>query len=72
VYNHLPHVDPTRSLDARRGASGSEQEELRRLHREHVAVLRARRNDERSAAPTAAYRIPRPVAAILGLVGMRR
>jgi hypothetical protein len=72
VYNHLPHVDPTRSLDARHRASGSEQEELRRLHREHVAVLRARRDDERSTAPTAAYRVPRRVAALLGFVGMRR
>ena len=72
MYNHLPHIDPTRSLDARLRVSGSEQDELRRLHQEHVAALRARTNDQRSAAPHAANRITRPVAAILGLVGMRR
>jgi len=68
VYNHLPHVDPTRSLDGRGRAPRSEQAELRRLHHEHVAALRAQAN-EQSAAPN---RITRPVAAILALVGARR
>ncbi len=72
MYNHLPHVDPTRSLEGRHRASRSEQAELRRLHREHVATLRARTNEQRSAAPAAANGVPRPVAAILGFVGMRR
>jgi hypothetical protein len=71
VYNHLPHVDPTRSLDARHRAPRSEKAELRARHHEQVAAARAR-DEELSTAPIAANRITRPVAAILSLVGVRR
>jgi hypothetical protein len=71
VYNHLPHVDPTRSLDARHRVSRSEKAELQSQHREYVAAARAR-DEAHSSAPIAARRITRPVAAILALVGVRR
>jgi hypothetical protein len=73
VYNHLPRIDPTRSLDGgARHASESEQAVLRRLHREHAAAERARTREQHPDASFGAHTIGRPIAAIWGLVGMRR
>jgi hypothetical protein len=72
MYNHLPRVDPTRSLDGGRRARESEQAALQRLHREHVAANRARGAVRRPATPLTRRILAGPTAAILALVGMRR
>jgi hypothetical protein len=71
MYNHLPGVDPTRSLDGGHRAREGEQAALQRLHREHVAANRAR-GAARPAAPLTRRILAGPTAAILALVGMRR
>ena len=70
VYNHLPHVDPTRSLtpgiarpEASRPSSGASTAS--------TSPCFAPPRRRASMAPTAANRSA-TVAAILGLVGMRR
>jgi hypothetical protein len=72
VYNHLPRIDPTRSLDGGHRASESEQAALRRLHREHVAAERARGAEQPPATPLTERILTRPAAALLALVGIRR
>jgi hypothetical protein len=59
-------------LEATRRAPEREVEVLRRLHREHVAAVRAKARDERQPSLTGARRIARPAAAIWALVFMRR
>ena len=71
MYNHLPKVDPTRSLDGGRRAREREDAALWRLHREHVAATRAP-GEEPPAATPLTRRILTGPRAILGLVGMRR
>lgn len=71
MYNHLPNVDPTRSLTGGHRAGESEQAALRRLHREHVATTRARDAEPRPATPLSRRILAGP-AAILALVGVRR
>jgi hypothetical protein len=77
VYNHLPRIDPTRSLEARHRVSGSEQDELRRQQREHVAAREAarRRRARRNLLPArfGAHNLVRPAlisALIAGAFGV--
>ena len=73
MYNHLPKVDPTRSLDGRRHPPYDERAELRRLHREHVAAERARARQQPQPAPLPERGVlPGPAAAILALLFSRR
>jgi hypothetical protein len=75
VYNHLPKVDPTRSLDGRRHSPHDERAELRRLHREHMAAERAKAkawSDVPPSAPFPERLVSGPAAAILALLGARR
>jgi hypothetical protein len=76
VYNNLPRVDPTRSLDGSHGVSKSEQAVLRRQYREFRAAERAAERaqaaDQHLAPSSGRRRITRPVSAIWGLVGTRR
>lgn len=75
MYNHLPKVDPTRSLDGRRHSPHDERAELRRLHREHVAAERAQAkawSGVPSRAPFPERLVSGPAAAILALLGSRR
>ncbi len=72
MYNHLPKIDPTRSLDGPRRPSRSEEATMRRMHREQVAAERALQGEPQPGLPSAARRIARPVALLIGLVGTRR
>jgi hypothetical protein len=72
VYNHLPKVDPTRSLDGRRHSPHDERAELRRLHREHVAAERAQARQQAPTAPLPERVLSGPAGAILALLGARR
>jgi hypothetical protein len=71
MHNHLPRVDPTRSLSGGHRPPESEQAALRRLHREHVHAERER-GGEGLAPPLTRRIFRRPTSAILALVGMRR
>ena len=71
MYDNLPRVDPTRSLDGANQVSKSELAVLRRQYREFRAAERARGDDKREAS-FSGRRITRPVSAIWGLVGPRR
>ena len=72
MYNHLPGVDATRSLDGHRPASSGEVAELRLMHREHVAAERARMREAHPRVAAGVRRIRRPAAACWALVGTRR
>jgi hypothetical protein len=73
VYNHLPNIDPTRSLDGRHRRSESEHATMRRIHREHVAQERAREVDAGAPRVPLGERIlSGPAAAIMARVGLRR
>ena len=73
MYNQLPNIDPTRSLDGRRRRRESEDATMRRRHREHVAEERARaRAEQAPAAPLAERILTGPATAILALVGLRK
>jgi hypothetical protein len=53
VCNHVPRVDPTRSLDGGHRAPETERAALRRMHREHAAAKHAEGADQRPQAPQA-------------------
>jgi hypothetical protein len=72
VYNHLPSIDPTRSLDGRRHARRDEETELRQMHVEHVAAERARAGTRATPAPLHERMLPGPAGAILALLDVRR
>jgi hypothetical protein len=73
MYNQLPRIDPTRSLDGGRRAPEAEQAVMRRLHREHAAAERARTAEQVPAPPRSGLLFSRPAAAaVLALLGMRR
>lgn len=71
MYNHLPRVDPTRSLDGGRRAREREEAALWRLHREHVAATRAPGDEQRPATPLTQRLFTRPAAAWYFLRGRR-
>jgi hypothetical protein len=75
VYNSLPRVGPSRSLDGANHVSKGEQDVLRRQYREFRAAERAAeraRDDQQREASFSGRRIAHPVSAIRGLVGPRR
>jgi hypothetical protein len=75
VYNNLPRVDPTRSLDGANHVPKSELALLRRQYREFRAAERAAERatgDQQREASFGERRITRPVSAIWALVGARR
>jgi hypothetical protein len=72
VYNHLPNIDPTRSLDGRHRRPESERATMRRLHREHVACERARVDVKAPRVPLTERILTGPAAAIMTFVGLRR
>ena len=72
MYNHLPRIDPTRSLDGGHRAPETERAVLRRMHREHDAAMRAGGAEQGSVAPQAERLRTGPMTAILSLVGLRR
>jgi hypothetical protein len=69
MYNHLPRVDPTRSLDGGHRAPESERAALRRLHREHVGAERARGAQQPPAIPLTTRLFTLPTAALQYLRG---
>jgi hypothetical protein len=73
VYNHLPQIDPTRSLDGRHRRSPRDEEEaLRHMHRAHVAAERKRAKERPSPSRFPERLVSGPAAAVLALMGMRR
>ena len=71
MHNHLPRVDPTRSLDGGRRAREREEAALWRLHREHVAATRVPGNEQPPATPLTRRLFTRPTAAWYSLRGRR-
>jgi hypothetical protein len=72
VYNHLPRIDPTRSLDAGHRAPETERATMRRMHREHTAAKHAHGTEQTSVVPRTERVRTGPVIAVLALVRLRR
>lgn len=72
MYNHLPRVDPTRSLDAGHSAPETERAAMRRMHREHTAAKHAQGTEQGPVVPRTGRVRTGPVVAVLAFVRLRR